>query len=76
MRLIDADELMKLCDIMVEKYNIQQSTWSQFKAMVECMPTIDAVQVVRCKDCKWYRYCNLPFSGDEFCSDGERKEEQ
>ena len=34
------------------------------------------VQVIRCKDCKWYGHCNLPFSGDEFCSDGERKEEQ
>ena len=48
-------------------------------------PAIDAVPVVRCKDCKWQGddehcpVCNscgrgsLP-SGDWFCADGERKE--
>lgn len=49
-------------------------------------PTIDAVPVVRCKDCKHgepsnirrgWRYCGLHIthhSGDNFCSYGERKE--
>ena len=40
-------------------------------------PTIDAVSVVRCKDCKWrYPDGNCDYGnkdGDWFCADGERK---
>lgn len=58
MRLIDADELLKsfritkklaemtLCDVGV-------ATWNTAEAITEGEPTIDAVEVVRCKDCKW-----------------------
>lgn len=44
--------------------------------------TVDAVPVVRCKDCKWYRtdggYCGWRDMGDDlsenfYCADGERK---
>lgn len=51
-------------------------------------PTIDAVEVVRCKDCKWYeqmlystsfRCCRIggmeEAKADGFCSYGERREE-
>ena len=59
------------------------------KTALRCMeqtPTIDAVPVVRCKDCKhWDSESDLPgcvneFNGlvcsrpDDFCSYGERKE--
>lgn len=43
------------------------------------MPTIDAVEVVRCRDCKWHmdKFCNnfnvIGFDNDDFCSMGERK---
>ena len=44
------------------------------------MPSVDAVEVVRCKDCKWHRYdsyCEnlsvIGFELDDFCSLGERK---
>lgn len=45
-------------------------------------PTVDAVPVIRCKDCKWYEYdeklhCGLPHGirlKDDYCSDAERKE--
>ena len=44
--------------------------------------TVDAVEVVRCKDCKWrntkgcpYMNFNAAMRGDfDFCSDGERKD--
>ena len=46
-------------------------------------PAVDAVEVVRCKDCKcfkenkdWRRHCCLfgaIVDGDDFCSYGERK---
>lgn len=52
MRLIDADNLTELCDIMADKYDgICEGVWHQFKTTVEWSPTIDAVPVVRCKDC-------------------------
>ena len=43
------------------------------------LPTVDAVEVVRCKDC-WksgeglcsYNFKNIP--GKDFCGDGERKD--
>ena len=53
---------------------------------LEKAPTVDAVEVVRCKDCKYWEvgkdyepYCNHCASGmwdttaDDFCSYGERK---
>lgn len=53
--------------------------------VIDEMPTIDAVQVVRCKDCKHYtepniEYCELYgamilWNKDDFCSRGERREE-
>ena len=36
--------------------------------------TVDAVAVVRCKDCKHREKCNL-MTDDDFCSYGERREE-
>lgn len=32
-------------------------------------------KVVRCKDCKEYKYCFLLPNDDDYCSKGERKEE-
>ncbi|MGM9669741.1 MAG: hypothetical protein ACI3VZ_08325 [Faecousia sp.] len=51
-------------------------------------PTVDAVEVVRCRDCKWAEYgkdfepyCNhwksclyADIKDDDFCSYGERKD--
>lgn len=42
-------------------------------------PTVDAVPVVRCKDCKFHKYkwCNLhetTMYNEDFCSYGERKD--
>ena len=48
-------------------------------------PTVDAVRVVRCKDCKWAKEAgntfecrirsigNLYHDGDYYCADGEPK---
>lgn len=49
---------------------------------INALPSADAVQIVRCKDCKWYN-CNACFRDDgaenhrnseDFCSYGERKQ--
>lgn len=49
---------------------------------IDAQTTIDAVPVVRCKDCKWFGgkyndYCfrdEYNHAGDWFCADGERRE--
>lgn len=54
-------------------------------AYLETVPTVDAVEVVRCKDCKHNSlnrkcanaYCNLGielYQLDDYCSHGERRE--
>lgn len=58
---------------------------------VEQAPTVDAVPVVRCKDCKWWddipsstytpqyhrcRKINISMTAEDFCSFGERKEDE
>lgn len=50
---------------------------------VETAPTVDAVPVVRCKDCKWWRDSDhtcgehslvSPMTAEDFCSRGKWKE--
>ena len=44
---------------------------------IESAPTVDAVEVVRCRDCRKFKTygCRMVASGyDDFCSYGERKE--
>lgn len=47
------------------------------KEDIERFPTIDAVEVVRCKDCRWGHLCvfGQHLGLDGFCSKGERKEQ-
>ena len=86
MRLIDADALIKEhCSGCSE--DIQQGCKTDPVCATlmwfEDAPTIDAVPVVRCRDCAntcevddgmvcvvWGAWCN----GDEFCSRAERKD--
>ena len=76
MRLIDADALPK--EISWDK--IENTA---FWETINEQPTIDAVPVIRCKDCKWYEFdeklhCGLPHGvrlKDDYCSDAERKED-
>lgn len=60
-------------------------TIGEFRGMLKKAPTIDAVPVVRCKDCMFRcepiefgeLYCFIlsrPMNNDDFCSYGERKE--
>lgn len=53
-RYIDADKLIELCEMMADKCDgIGESVWNQFATTVDWSPTVDAVPVVRCKDCKY-----------------------
>lgn len=82
-RLIDADKLEPS-----EVYMDYGFTRIVYMDDIDEMPTVDAAEVVRCKDCKhsehWYgdkHLCHLwneigiDVFGDGYCSYGERKEE-
>lgn len=88
MRLIDADALILATQNFCDGYKVN---WTNNKVMawINSATTIDAVPVVRCKDCKyhrimetkesflWWHNCKLwcaDIDEDDFCSYGERKE--
>ena len=95
MRLIDADALSNAMFESVFGKVIDEHVWTSrcwirykmFEWNIGNAPTIDAVPVVRCKDCKHYRYYGLEDTTvsectidhcenpDEewFCADGERE---
>ena len=96
MRLIDADALMKtlgITDMDCEKcewqsgYGAYCSRGGDFEdacSAIEDAPTIDAVEVVRCKDCRYSDatinggvYClrtsSFGWTDESFCSDGEKE---
>ena len=84
MRLIDADKLIvelyqdQPMDWTGSDAEVQElNDWKLFRDMVDNSPTIDAVPVVRCKDCKYFktRLCENEDNHDDwFCADGERKD--
>lgn len=96
-RLIDADEAIKALSVAYFDKRIQSAKDDPcvIDAMIDwairtikAMPTIDAVEVVRCKDCKFGVYekgrgiyhirCEILeflFQDDDYCSYGERREE-
>lgn len=54
-----------------------QRTIKRCMGELDSIPTVDAVEVVRCGDCKYYEteLCeNQDNHEDWFCADGERKE--
>lgn len=93
MRLIDADALErkitkeKNAVVSRDTYGIGYNDgMAMAYALAVMSPTIDAVPVVRCKDCVWCEqgksyepYCNHPTDGmydvqrDDFCSYGGRR---
>lgn len=85
-RLIDANAFLK--DILtagIGKTIIEYSE-SDIGNMIRKRPTVDAVEVIRCRECKHCdpenHHCDHPMSTsaplsrkpDDFCSYGERKE--
>jgi hypothetical protein len=76
MRLVDADKAR-------ECFGGDGVTGSVMQRMFDSLPTIDAVPVVRCRECKYWlgeHVCDLDCNHethtgpDDFCSRGQRKE--
>lgn len=56
MRMIDADTINLRCTIgMIADDGVVCVPLKDVRKSIGETPTIDAVPVVRCKDCKWYR---------------------
>lgn len=77
MRLIDADALIKTLGIDDLPIRLTYE--------IENAPTVDAVPVIRCRDCKWYYRGGATcmywdgengMRGDDYCSQAERKEHE
>ena len=92
-RLIDADKLKQhyaWWEIGDGEITYAEAK-KRFDTIIDVQPTVDAVEVVRCKDCKWWKtkYMRLgerkvcvieayePVRNeDEYCSWAERKEDE
>lgn len=80
MRLIDSDELIE------RTWRWAINSREAVQQMIKGCPTIDAVPVVRCKDCKYAKKelfsktlsCVMwgdKFSPEDFCSTGKRRDD-
>lgn len=87
MRPIDADALAKFIDYgHLNNPNEKLYSENDIREMIDMMPTIDAVPVIRCKDCKYYEEqdetigtCLLTESGAHikgYCAWAEVKEHE
>lgn len=76
-RLVNAD---KLVDMLYDNEFASLCPLDEVSGVIDACPTVDAVPVVRCKDCKHLygticAVCGLlPRKPDDFCSYGERKD--
>ena len=92
MRLIDADVLqnilLPITTALEHEYGSLGGAVSGCMKHIDNAPTVDAVPVVRCRECKHRKYddifgtlwcnrdsCTKRVKQDDFCSYGERKED-
>ena len=88
MRLGDLDRIAQdVRDNNIENYYKQDWTSSQIVTLLENAPTINAVPVVRCRECRYWSEdgrCDPPQNGlireytrpDDFCSYGEEADHE
>ena len=97
MRLVDADKTVGhvktrlletalnnctvVCDV---SYIYQDCADNRIETWIDEMPTVDAIPVVRCKDCRWLendgyhtrcRIMGLSVEAEDYCSRGERRDD-
>lgn len=89
MRLIDADSLIEDLELLAKhEESFRQSVILGVAHTIKARSTIDAVKVVRCKDCIYsyeefgFIYCTFGPYGDcavpsqFYCAEGKRKEDK
>ena len=88
MRLIDADETLMDAEHM-SAFRCSLANMEDLNILIGGQETIDAVPVVRCRECKYRKYddifgmiwCNLDsrtkrVKSDDFCSYGEKRRDK
>ena len=83
-RLIDADRAMEIVRNQGIAHPNAYHLTNYATLILREAPTVDAVEVVRCKDCKHHHYCEIHFcdalgmdcpdDSKFFCAYGERKD--
>lgn len=80
MRLIDADALPRHKQLEAMGNGKYEDVEVVYASDIDNAPTIDAVPVVRCKECKhWMKMDGKCFPNadvNDFCSSGERKDDE
>ena len=82
-RMIDANKAIEVVDAIwtVTGDTNVAKVWQQIKDL----PTVDAVPVIRCRECKWYYMGGATcmfwdgansMCGDDYCSRAERKDHE
>ena len=64
MKLVDADKAR-------ECFSGDGVTGAVMQRMFDSLPTIDAVPVVRCRDCKWFNHYTMECESDDVATDHE-----
>lgn len=85
-RLIDANEVIKETESILnfrKQHHMPTVDYEALLGYLKNRPTVDAVEVVRCKDCKHREnllgelccpyYDDLPVEDEHFCAYGERR---
>ena len=76
-RYIDAEKLKPDAVVFLSGYDEKPSAVYS-RERIDNAPTVDAVPVVRCKDCRFSGSCSIEEFGctepDDYCSRGKRKE--
>ena len=91
MRLIDGDKALKkvteYCYESCDLGDVVDTPCESCLVMnavtnIKETPTVDAVEVVRCKDCRWKlwthctRFVELPVTEEDYCSRAERRADE
>lgn len=86
-RLVDVDKLISSLGSLVESGMTGNKTKAVLKLTIQiadAQPTVDAVPVVRCKDCRWLendgyhtrcRITGLSVEAEDYCNRGERRKD-
>lgn len=94
-RYIEVEPLIELIDEYIEEYDTLEDGYhnpkwcamQEARRSIEKQPTVDVVEVVRCKNCKYFKtmFCKMDIwnkditlyrvDENDFCSYGERKDE-
>lgn len=85
MRLIDADALITDAFDLMDRNELLEDVPKIIQDYCDAQPTIDAVPVIRCRDCKWStskkkeglyhcRFWYRSVKDDDYCGRAERKE--